>query len=138
MKELIIYYSFGGKCRAVAEAMAKEQDCDLLELAEPKKRGMVSALLIGCPKAMKMSPVPLKPVECDMTRYESFILIFPIWANFPAPPFNNAVAMLPKGARAELVMVSGSGDSSKSRPAVEKRLAEFGVTVTGYRDIKSE
>lgn len=135
--KLIIYYSLTGSCRSVANTLAAENELETLELCDVKRRRMINAYFLGARQAMLQLDVPIKPVEIDLTKYDTFVLVFPIWAGFPAPPFNNAVELLPEGAHAELVFVSSSGSSEKGRPFVLERLKSRGIVVDGYKDIRA-
>lgn len=135
MKTAILYYSFGGFTKKYAEKAAGESGADLFEIHELRKRNIISAFIPGCPYAMKQKRVRIKPIDCDFSAYDSFILAAPVWAGFPAPAFNSALALLPKGAKVEVVLTSGSGDSSKGRTKVEELVKSCGCELTGYKDI---
>ena len=137
MKTAVIFYSFGGFTRKFAEHEAKRRNAQLFEVKEQKKTNMVTAVLFGCPRAMRQKTVSLESPVPDLSAYDTILIAAPIWANYPAPAFNNIVKALPKGKNIVLVFTSGSGDSSKCRDSVKKLIDATGSWVVDIKDIKS-
>ncbi|MDR0876217.1 MAG: hypothetical protein LBN12_08425 [Clostridiales Family XIII bacterium] len=109
MKELILYYSFGGATRRYAEARAQEDGAELVEIKEVTKRNGFTAWIPGVFQAMGHTKTAIEPIEADLDAYEKIVVAGPIWAGNAAPAVNSAAALLPKTAKIELVLVSGSG-----------------------------
>ncbi len=135
MGQIILFYSFTGKTRDLAIKKCEELGADKFEVKETKRRGVFNALLVGARQAMKHKTVPVEPIDIDLGAYEKIIIMMPIWAGFPAPAFNNVVALLPEGKQVELVMLSGSGVSKKEKIIEQVRLR--GCEVTAYSDVKA-
>ena len=135
-KALIIFYSYSGHTKNIAQQKAKSQDADLYEIKDQKRPGIVSAYVSGCFRAMRQKEMPIEAVEIDFSRYESITVMAPIWAGHPAPAFNSLIAKLPSGTAVKLYMISGSGQSSKDR--VTEFVKSKDCTVTDYIDVKSK
>ena len=59
--------------------------------------------------------------------YDRVVLMTPVWAGYPAPLFNSAVELLPPGTEVEVILVSGSGNSEKSRAKVRLQIKNAAV-----------
>lgn len=136
MKTAVVYFSLGGATRSFARAEANARGADLLEAVPEKKYNPFSALVRGCPAAMRQKSVPLSQAP-DLTGYERIVLMAPVWGGFPAPPFNSIAGLLPRGAEVEALLVSASGSSEKSRAKVRALLEARGCRVVAQRDIRS-
>lgn len=137
MKTAVIYYSLGGSTRSYARAEANARGATLIEVKPVRPYNLASAFLRGCPAAMKQKSVPLAEPIPDLSTYGHMVLMAPLWAGFPAPPFNSMVKLLPKGCEVEALLVSTSGDSSKSRDKVRALIEKAGCTVAAQRDIRA-
>lgn len=134
MKELILYYSFGGTTRRYAEARAAEDGADLVEIKETKGHNGFTVWLPGVLQAMGQKKTAIEPIDSDLAAYDKIVLAGPIWAGNAAPAVNSAAALLPKEAKVELVLVSGSGSGygKKLEEAVRANGNEVvGVVNTG-------
>ena len=136
MKTAIVFYSFGGATKRFAQKKAAERNADVYEVHEQKKKNIFTSFLIGCPQALSQKSVPLAEKLPDLSEYDTILVMAPIWANFPAPAFNSIVDSLPKGKKVEIYLLSGSGDSSKSREKVQAKLKNANLNVVKYVDIK--
>lgn len=137
MKTLVLFYSYSGKTRALAEKKAKELGADIAEIKEAKKTGKLAAYAIGCFKAMKRKNADIEPLKAGLAAYEKIILMAPIWAGHPAPAFNNIVDLLPAGKKVELIMSSSSGKSDGSRDGTKALVRGRGCEVVAYSDVKT-
>ena len=136
MKTAVVYYSFGGTTRSYARAEAKARGADLIELKPRCPYNLMSAFVRGCPEAIKQKGVSLDGMPL-FVGYDRVVLMAPVWAGYPAPPFNSAVELLPPGTEVEVVLVSGSGSSEKSRAKVRLQIKKRGCTLTAQRDIRA-
>ena len=137
MKTLVIYYSYTGKTRAVAERIANESAADIIELKDSVPRSKLSAYLRGSFEARGQKKAVLQPFDTDFPAYDKIVIAMPIWAGYPAPAINNVIAALPNGKAVELVMTSGSGSSKDSTEKTKALIAARGCEVVKYQDIKS-
>ncbi len=88
MKSLIVYYSFTGNVKFIAETMAKAVDMDLLELKLAEKdinpRGFMKFLWGGKQVFSKKQP-ELLPFDKNPENYDLLIIGTPVWAWTYAP-----------------------------------------------------
>ncbi|MDL2214360.1 hypothetical protein LJB76_02220 [Clostridia bacterium OttesenSCG-928-O13] len=132
MKELVIYYSFGGTTKRLATALAEERGADLYEVDFAKKPSTFRAFTL-CPAAMRQKQAKVRPITVNMADYDKITVMGPIWASHPAPPLNNIFSLLPKETPVEIRLVSGGGKSS--RDALQDLLRRLGVNVVQIIDI---
>ncbi len=105
MKTAILYYSFGGYSKKIAlQLVTEEENAEVYEVKEQKKRNMLTAVFSGCPMAAKRKASKIQPVDCQLEQYDKIILLAPIWAGYPAPAFNSMVELLPSGKKVELYL----------------------------------
>lgn len=137
-KTAILYYSWSGRTRRVAEQMAAEQEADLFEIKENHRRSLPGTVIPGCLQALggKRSRIQAPPV--NLNDYDSLTLAGPVWAGCPAPAFNSMISLLPVGKEVFLVLTSGSGDSSKGAQRVQAAVRAQGCVLAAYTDIKTE
>jgi flavodoxin len=88
MKKLVVYYSFEGNTRLVAQAIARAVDADLLELRPihpVRTKGFGKYVWGGAQvvmgRAPELAPWPLKPSDYDVIYIGT-----PVWAFSMAPP----------------------------------------------------
>lgn len=136
-KTLVMYYSFTGHTKEMAEKQAKKNNADLVEVKESKSRSKWNAYLKGCLQARKQSSSKIDEVHTDFAKYERILIGAPIWAGYPAPAFNSMIDMIPSGKEVELFFLSGSGSTAKTRNKIKKYLSERHLKVTKYMDLKS-
>lgn len=136
-KTLVMYYSFTGHTKEMAEKQAKKNNADSVEIKESKKRSKWNAYLKGCVQARNQSSTKIDEVNIDFTKYERILIGAPIWAGYPAPAFNSMIDMIPSGKEVELFFLSGSGSTAKTRNKIKKYLSERHLKVTKYMDLKS-
>ena len=134
MNELVISYSYTGNTEHIAGEYARENGLALCKIVSAKKLGKVAAYTAGCIKALKGAGMPIEAPVLPLGECEAAQIFAPIWAGSIAPPMNSALALLPKGAKVGLHMVSGSGSSNQD--GITERLRILGLEVTSYEDIR--
>ncbi|GEO07113.1 flavodoxin [Adhaeribacter aerolatus] len=82
MKTLIVYYSFSGNNRLLAQHLQKKLSTDLQEIAEQKSRNGFSILL---DVLFRRTPKILEPA-ITWPQYSQLIFLAPIWAGRIASP----------------------------------------------------
>lgn len=137
MKTLILYYSYGGSTRALAEEEARTRGADLCEVKDKRRPGALKAYTLGCLGAIRGKPADIEKPDADLAAYDTLVLMAPVWASNLAPPFNSMVALLPAGKSVEVVATSLSGASGSAREKAEAALAAKGCTLAEYRDHRS-
>jgi flavodoxin len=82
MKTLIVFYSFEGSTRLIAQSMAQEIQADLLELVvdqPPGPKGFMKYLWGGRQVMMKAMP-RLRALDKNPADYQRLIIGTPVWA----------------------------------------------------------
>lgn len=87
-KTLVIYYSYEGSTKFLAEALASGIEADVVGIKpknEMNKKGFGKYLWGG--QQVFMGKVPeLETIDCDMEAYDQIIVGTPVWAFSYAPP----------------------------------------------------
>lgn len=87
-KKLVIYYSFEGNTKLIAETIANDIQADLLELKPQKElnsKGFMKYLWGGSQVMMKKKP-DLHPLDKNPQDYDIIFIGTPVWAWTFAPP----------------------------------------------------
>ncbi|MDO9399835.1 MAG: flavodoxin [bacterium] len=90
MKILIIFYSFEGNTKLIAENIAKTINADILELKLKKEttpKGFMKYFWGGKEAIMKTKP-ELLPFDKNIQDYDILFIGTPVWAWTYAPPLN--------------------------------------------------
>ena len=136
MKTLVLYYSYTGNTKKIAEELAASESADITEIKAEKRPGKFKTYVAGCFAAMRGKEWPIAPLGVDLNAYDRLFLLAPIWAGFPAPYMYSVMKQLPDGKAASVKLISGSGTSG-CRERLEAMIAERGCTLEGYEDIKA-
>ncbi|MCL1856018.1 MAG: hypothetical protein FWF86_09825 [Clostridia bacterium] len=112
MKTLVLFYSYSGHTRAFAEHLAVKESAEVAEIKDVSRPGKIRAYSLGCFAAMRGKAWPIQPLDLDLGSFDRLILLAPIWASNPPPPFNAILEKLPDGKTIAVKMVSASGKSS--------------------------
>ncbi|MDL2236882.1 hypothetical protein LJC56_03495 [Christensenellaceae bacterium OttesenSCG-928-K19] len=136
MKTLLVYYSYSGTTKQIAQEIAQRENTALCEAKEVKRLPGIGSFFVGCPQAIRHKARAIQPLEKNMADYEKIIIMGPIWAGRPAPAVNAIIDALPQGKTVEFRMTSGSGTSKDHEKTTERAVAR-GCTAEGYLDIKS-
>jgi flavodoxin len=138
MKSIILYYSYSGSTRKVAEKLARTQSAELLEIKTKKQKSKFAAYLVECPRARMRKCAAIQPVTQDLKGYDLITLAAPVWAGYPAPAFNSMVKLLPPNANVQVILVSasGSGATKKSEEGTRRQIKKQGCKVLAYKDTR--
>ncbi|MCL1803895.1 MAG: hypothetical protein FWG30_09755 [Eubacteriaceae bacterium] len=136
MDSIVIYYSFSGNTRKIAEGIAASEGADILEVKDAQPVGKLKAYTSGIFAARGGKQWPIQPVGKSLESYSRFILLAPIWASNPAPAFNTLLNMLPEGKTVAVKMVSMSGKSNCKERIQTAISAKMGV-LESFEDIKA-
>jgi len=91
MKMLVIFYSFEGNTKLIAENIAKEINADILEINPVEKiktKGFMK-FFWGGKQAMMNEKPPLVPFNINPNNYDIIFIGTPVWAWGPAPPIKS-------------------------------------------------
>jgi flavodoxin len=132
MKTSIIYHSYSGNTRGVAEKVHAALGGDLIEVVSQEYSSKITAYTIGCYRAMKGMSDPIEPKTIDVSADDIIVIGTPVWAGKATPAINAAVAALEgcKGKKAVIYATCGK-DGGDTLPLLKKALGDRGVTVAG-------
>jgi len=136
MKSAVIYYSYSGHTKKIAEELAATESAEIAEINDVKRPGKLKAYISGCFAAMRGKAWPVKPLDVDLQEYNRLILLAPIWAGNPPPAFNAMLELLPNGKTVAVKMVSGSGKSS-CKDRLEAVIKAKDCVLESFEDIKA-
>lgn len=89
MKSIIIYYSYSGNTRKVAEVLAEhlrqKGEAEILEL---KAKDESNSFFGQCSRAFWHKRAEIEPVNFDLSGYDLICFGSPVWAFGPAPAMN--------------------------------------------------
>jgi flavodoxin len=137
MKTLILYHSYTGKTKALAEKKAAELGADIEEIKDIKRPSVLAAYVIGGYRAIRRKKVPIQPIKAQIDSYEKIILMSPVWASRTTPAVNSTIERIPSGKKVELVMVSESGKTGKAADGTKALIYGRGCEVMDYTDVKA-
>lgn len=87
MKTVVVYYSFEGNTKVIAEEIAHQLKCELVRLKpvkELKSKGFTKYIWGGKQAVMKAIP-KLEKLELDLNAFDRVIVGTPIWAGTISP-----------------------------------------------------
>ena len=87
MKTLVIFYSYSGKTKAIAEKLATLESADIAEIKDVKRPGKLKSYTAGILASIKGKAWPIQPLGVSFAEYDRLILFAPVWADNPPPPF---------------------------------------------------
>ena len=137
MNTLVIFYSYSGHTKAIATDIAAKESADILEVKEAKRRGKFRAYTAGIFASIKGTTWPIQPLDTDLAQYDRLILLSPVWASNPPPPFNALLQILPEGKTISVKMISGSG-KSECKERLEAAIQSRGSVLESLEDIKAK
>ena len=135
MKRAVVYYSLSGNTKKVAEKIAKELSCDLIEIETLKPMPKVYAAQImygGMQASFSLKP-RIKPIPAPILSYDELIIGCPIWAGKHAPAINTFIH-LPGMARKIIAVftLNGGGKNEKCQPGLRAILPSLKAYVDLY------
>jgi len=131
-KTLIVYYSRDGNTKKVAEKLAEQMSCDIIQITESKSRkGILGFLKAGMEASRKTQPPIILP-EINLEDYELFLIGTPIWAGAMASPVRTfMVQKLPKTADYAIFYTRGGAGDLPIGTATEKIVGKAPKVVVG-------
>jgi menaquinone-dependent protoporphyrinogen IX oxidase len=87
VKILVVYFSYSGNNRLLAEYLAKLISCDICPIIEKRRR---TALTIILDMMFRREP-KIRPLEYSASNYNEIILVAPIWGSKVANPMKTLV-----------------------------------------------
>jgi len=139
MKTCIIYHSYSGITRTVAEEIKKTCGGDLVEVKPEVAYSTLTAYTIGSYRAMKGEKDRISPASIDTSGYDLIVIGTPIWFGRATPVINAAVDAIRgcDGKKAVIYATCGS-QAKETLPKMKKDLEARGVTVIGMFELSKE
>jgi len=116
MKSAIIYYSYSGNTKKVAEILAEllgeSGQVQQMELIAPEES---KSFLAQCRKALYHLKAKINPVQVDLSGFDLICLGSPVWAFAPAPAMNTYLDVCTglEGKKVILFTTYGSGTGNQ-------------------------
>ena len=132
MKTSIIYHSYTGVTRGIAEKIQKACGGDLIEVKLKQNYSSITAYTLGCYRAMKEECDPIEPETIDVSSSDLIVIGTPVWAFKATPAINAAIAALRGCDGKKAVIFATCGSSAKDTlPILKKDLGAKGIAVVG-------
>ena len=130
VRACVIFYSYTGITRGVAEGIRNASGCDLVEVRPKKPYTSLSVFTTGVLRSRKAACDPVEPDEIDVSAYDLLIIGTPVWAGKPAPPISGAVRAL-KGCEGKtaVIFITCSNYPGEALPVLARALSGRGVSV---------
>jgi len=130
MKTSIIYHSYSGITRGIAEKVQKACGGNLVEVKPKENYSTLTAYSLGCYRAMKEESDPIEPETIDVSESDLVVIGTPVWAYKATPSINAAIAALKGCDGKKAVIFATCGSSAKDTlPILKKVLESKGVIV---------
>jgi len=132
MKTSIIFHSYSGITRGIAQKVQAACGGDLIEVSPRTKYSKLTAYTLGCMRARNEVCDPVDPDAIDVSSSDLIVIGTPVWAWKATPVVNGAVASLTgcSGKKAVIFATCG-GQAGDTLPLLRAKLEAKGVTVTG-------
>jgi DNA-binding transcriptional ArsR family regulator len=130
IKACVIFYSYSGVTRRVAEGIRAASGCDMIEVRTKTPYSNFTAYTKGVLRSRKKACDPIEPEVIDVSGYDLLIIGTPVWAWHPAPAMNAAVqALTGCEDKMAVIFVTCSNQPGEALPLLEKALTDRGVRV---------
>lgn len=132
MKACIIFHSYSGITRGVAEKIQASTGGDLVEVHPRKPYTTLTAYSFGCLRARGEEAEPIEPAVIDVAPYDLVVMGTPVWAWKSTPATNAAINALQNclGKKGVIFATCGSQEG-ETLAIMKKALEQKGVTVVG-------
>jgi flavodoxin len=140
MKTLVVYYSFTGKTKLVAQVIAEALNATLVEIEERRPIPMPFVYLSGSFAALINRGSKINPIDVDIKQYERIFIGSPMWSYRPAPAVNSFIYQTNFEGRSIIPFFTMGGDNSEKALAnitakIEKSQGKVAgsFAITSYR-----
>ena len=132
MKTSIIYHSYSGITRGIAEKIQKACGGDLIEVKPETELLLTHRVHSGMLPCDEGRVRPIEPETIDVSTSDLVVIGTPVWAFKATPAINAAIAALKGCDGKKAVIFATCGSSAKDTlPILKKALEAKGVTVVG-------
>jgi len=139
VRACVIFYSYSGITRGIAESIRNAGGCDLIEVRTKTPYSSFTAYTTGVLRSRRMACDPIIPDEIDVSGYDLLIIGTPVWAWKPAPAINAAVRAL-RGCEGKMAVIFTTciNQPGEALPLLSKALADRGVEVMAEISLNAE
>ena len=132
MKISIIFHSYSGITRGIAERIQAACGGDLIEVKPKTPYNKITAYTTGSMRARREEADPVDPGEIDLASSDLIVMGTPVWFWKTTPVINGAIGALKncQGKKAVVFATCGS-KAGEAIPIMKRALQEKGVTVVG-------
>ncbi len=132
MKTTIIFHSYSGITRGIAERIQAACGGDLIELKPKTPYNKLTAYTTGSMRARREEADPVDPGEIDLASSDLIVLGTPVWFWKTTPVANGAINALRNcGGKKAVVFATCGSKAGEAIPIMKRALQEKGVTVVG-------
>ena len=135
MSHLVIFYSYSGSTKGIAEDYAKKEAADVYEIRDTKRPGKFKAYTAGVIASIRGKAWTIVTPDIDLASFDRITLFAPVWAGNPPPAFNAMLELLPSDKNISIKLVSASG-KSECREKLDIFMKNKGSTLESFEDIK--
>jgi flavodoxin len=132
MQPVIIFHSYSGVTRGIANAVMTACGGDLIEVTPKERYSKMSAYTLGCYRALREESEPIDPECIDVASYDLMVIGTPVWAWKATPAINAAILALKNCEGRKAVIFATCGAQAKDTLLIMRRSLEArGVLVVG-------
>jgi flavodoxin len=139
-KALVVYYSWTGHTRQIAEAIAAELSADVEEIREVRPRAGWVAYFRSVWEALRSRSAPIGKPQKNASAYDLVVLGTPVWAGRVASPMRTYIAQeRGRFARIALFCTEGGANGEKAMAQVAQLCGKepAATLIVTERDIRS-
>jgi len=139
IRACVIFYSYSGITRGVAEGIRNASGCDIIEVRTKRPYTSFSVYTTGVLRSRKGACDEIEPAAIDVSGYDFLIIGTPVWAWKPTPAINAAVrALVGCEGRMAVIFTTCSNQPGEALSILSKALADRGVRVVAEISLDAE
>ncbi len=132
VKTCIIYHSYSGTTRSIAEDIRAACGGELIEVKPRKQYNKLTVYPVGGMRARKKERDPIDPETIDVSGYDAIVVGSPVWAFTTTPAINAALAALTGGnGKRAVIFATCGGQAGETLDIMRTALEEKGMTIVG-------
>ena len=139
LRACVIFYSYSGITRRVAEGICNAGGCDRIEVKTRTPYSAFTAYTTGVLRSRKGAFDKIEPDEIDVAGYDFLIIGTPVWAWRPAPAINATIqALCNCDGKPAAIFTTCINQPGEALPLMRKALEEKGVNVLAEISLNQE
>lgn len=112
MRSLILYYSYSGNTKKVAEYLCEHlKQRGEVDVVQLRALDEADSFFGQCHRALWHKRARIEPLNCDLSNYDLICFGSPVWAFAPAPAINTCLDQIQNAQGKEIILFTtyGSG-----------------------------